>query len=146
MYQFSLSSIHEWIRDLIFGRTIPKKYRYTTVHVQKVLVPAAPKKVRPSIKILNGERIIVLPFEDPARLIDFINGHKNMVYQYMLKRFEIATHNKKNSVVLFQFGNSKKMAQVLPAGYTLQLTRMLQHFVQIEDYESASRCRDLIGK
>jgi hypothetical protein len=146
VYQFSFSSIREWIRDLIFGRAIPKKYRYMTVEVSKSPLPIVQEKAKPAIKLLNGERIIGLPFEDPAQLTEFIESHKNMVYRYMLKRFELAIQNKKKNVVLFQFGNSKKIARVLPEGYRLQLTKMLQHFVQIEDYESASRCRDLIGK
>lgn len=146
MYQISFSSIREWIHDLIFGRTIPKPIKYMTVDIQKLSTPfpVPPPKLQASIRRLNGERIVVLPFEDPAKLTDFVNSHKNMVYCYMLRRFEIALQNKRKSVVLFQLGNSTKVAELKPDNYRLQLSKMLTFFVGIEDYESAGRCRDLI--
>lgn len=147
MYQISLSSIREWVRDLIFGRAIPKRYRYMTVEFDKSKTPLLPppaEKVIPSIKYLNGERIVTLPFDDPMKLPLFINDHKEMVYRYVLKRFLMSMKNNKKTVVLFQFGNSKKVAQIKEESYKLQLTRMLEFFVEIEDYESATQCRDLL--
>jgi hypothetical protein len=142
MITFAL--IRQWVRELIFGRSIPAKNRYMTVDINKVPIIRPVERAKPAIKYLNGDHIIVLPFDDPLDLSSFIEQHKDMVYRYMLKRFEHALHRKKTSVILFQFGNTKKIARVKSTGYNLQLTKMLEFFVGIEDYESATLCRDLI--
>jgi hypothetical protein len=143
----SLVSIQQWIKDLVFGRKIPSRYKYITVDFKKTPVEEMPRVVEKSkttTKIVNGERIVVLPFEDPDKLTQFVDIHKTTIYKYMLSRFESAIRHKRKSTFLFQFGNTKKYAQVYPDKYESQLNKMLDFFVGIEDYESATKCRDLI--
>ncbi len=140
----SFSKIREWVHDLIYGRTIPKRFRYMTVDIQKTKTPVSTPKAKPSIRLIRGERIIILPFDDPKMLAPFAEANQDMVYRYMLTRFQSAFKYKKSTVVLFQFGNTKKIAQITSDKFETQLTKMLEFFVKIEDYESATQCRDLI--
>lgn len=140
------SQLKEWIHDLLHGRKIPKRYKYMTVDIQKSAkpLPVVPPKVKPSIRMIQGERIVVLPFDNPDLLAPFAEEHQDMVYRYMLTRFRQAFEYKKPSVMLFQFGSSTKIAQITADKYKSQLGKMLDFFVKIEDYEAAGQCRDLI--
>ncbi len=140
----TFSQIREWVHDLIYGRKIPKRFKYMTVDITKTQKPIVSPKAKPSIRIIRGERIVVLPFDDPAMLVPFAEANKQMVYVYMLFRFVTALKKKKSSVILFQFGNTKKIAQITPDKFEAQLTKMLNFFVKTEDYESATQCRDLL--
>lgn len=143
----TLSSLREWVHDLIYGRKIPKRFKYMTVDITKTITPISPPiplKVQPSIRMFNGERIIVLPFNDPAKLLEFVETNRDMVYRYILSRFQQATKNNKTSIMLFQFGSSKKFAQITSDKRETQLSKMLEFFVSKEDYDSAIQCRDLI--
>lgn len=49
-----------------------------------------------------------------------------------------------DGVRIFKFNNPNKVAEINRDKYESQLNAMMKWFVEVEDYESASECRDLI--
>lgn len=149
MVQF-LSNIKQLVHDLIFGRVPPEKVNVMTVDISRAFeklpepVVTIPQKATPAIKTFQGERIVVLPFDDPKRFPEFTEVHKKIVFQYVLKRIVHAVRKNKKYVSLFQFGNSQHIMRLPETNFEGQLNTMLKYFVEIEDYETATVCRDAI--
>jgi hypothetical protein len=131
------------IHDLIFGRAVPVTPKATTVDIQRTKV-SVPKRASATTRMLGGHHIIVLPFDNPQLMPSFTENNKHLVYHYVLKKMKRAIRNKMETLPLFQFGNTDKVAQLTKPGYEHHLKLMMEYFVKIEDYESATVCRDLI--
>ena len=131
------------IRDLIYGRPAPPATPIPTV-VKPTPVVSTPPRAVAGTRMIAGHRVIVLPFDDPHMMPSFTENNKHLVYYYVLKKMKRAVRNKLDTLPLFQFGNSDKVAQLTRPGYEHHLKLMMEYFVKIEDYESATICRDLI--
>ena len=93
---------------------------------------------------LPQEELIVLPSDNPFALKQFTELHTDLVFKYILKRVRKAVKNDMPSVNLFQFGNTRRLAQLARTDYEDQLNKLMSYFVDKEDYELAARCRDTL--
>ena len=143
------------LSDLIYGRPqIIKKQtnpRINIVDINTVKSTVSKSNIIEYENVVNhllqnsdGKSSIILPFEDPITLASFGETYKTHVFNYILRRLSIAINNKLDSIDIFEFGNTKTTAQINSANYETQLNTILKYFLKIEDYESASTCRDLI--
>ena len=147
------------LSDLVYGRKAPeRKVKRRTLpkildRKQPVLENKREKKLSVSIyenvvnfliQKSNGDKVVVLPFEDPTILTLFSDRYKNHVFKYILRRLNRAIHGNYDYVDIFEFGNTKTIAQINSKNYETQLNVILKYFLKIEDYETASACRDLI--
>jgi hypothetical protein len=100
----------------------------------------------PKLNQTNGlhDDLIVLPNDNPFALKQFTELHTTLVFKYILKRVRKAVKNDMSSVNLFQFGDTRKLAQISRTEYESQLNILMNYFVNIEDYELAARCRDTL--
>jgi hypothetical protein len=136
-----LIEIKNAFKDLIFGREIEVE---PTI-VQESLPNESQIITKKSFLAQTGETFIVLPFENPDRLIDFADQHPDLMFKYIMKRVSKAVRKNLPSITLFQFGNSQKnLAIIFEDKYKFQLDKMMDWFIKTEDYESASACRDII--
>jgi excinuclease UvrABC helicase subunit UvrB len=72
--------------------------------------------------------------------------HGDLVYKYILKRIRKAVREDMSYVTLFQFGPSRKLAQLSRHEYETQLNTLMTYFVKKENYELAARCRDTLAR
>lgn len=148
------------LNDLVFGRPIPKKENRTVItidihkHQNNTPVISQDEVLETAARAFQvqfeGENLptvgkpLVLPFEDPTTLATFTERHRELVYKYLLKRLTLAIKNNLSAIPIFQLGQSKNLVQITKNNYQTQLDAMMNWFVNQEDYETASHCRDLI--
>lgn len=141
-----MSNLWMYFKEILFGKSEAPQPKVLTVDVMKIKASIPKQRARPYTRILNGHKIIVLPFEETTELNQFVEENKKMVYDYVLRKLVKAVKNGTKDLPLFQLGNTDKFAQVSKNSFPEHLERMQNFFVKTEDYESAQVCQDLIKK
>lgn len=158
MKQF-IQTLCDDIRNLVYGRPhsiklverkSPKKIIIVDISRQKSTSPipiSREEQLRIMLRSVQSQsknNIIVLPFDDPTLLAEFTNKNRSLIFTYILGRLTHAINQDWSAVTLFQFANSKKLAEIKRTFYKDQLDVLMDWFVNVEDYESATECRELL--
>jgi hypothetical protein len=160
MNQNLFSQLKQSLRELVSGRQTQEPVTRTvvvkvekTVHQEqsnlqspKSLSSEPEPQSAPSSEQPQNEELIVLPSDNPFALKQFTELHTDLVFKYLLKRIRMAVREDMPSVNLFQFGNTRKLAQIARPEYETQLNSLMDYFVKKEDYELAARCRDTLTR
>lgn len=160
MNQNLFSQLKQSLRELVSGRQTPEPVtRTVVVKVEKTVhqepsnlqsLKSLPNEPEPQSPLPNeqpqNEELIVLPSDNPFALKQFTELHTDLVFKYLLKRIRKAVREDMPSVNLFQFGNTRKLAQIARPEYETQLNSLMEYFVKKEDYELAARCRDTLTR
>lgn len=164
MNQF-FKNIRLAISELIHGRKLPdpppkvitvniqkqqiQKNRSVPVRIEKdpvVSINETTELAKSAVLKQSDDTPVVLPFTDPQLLKHLTVTHRDVVFTYLLKRLRTAIGNNSPSVILFQLGTSPHAVQIARSKYESQLVKMMNWFVETENYESAGACRDLISQ
>lgn len=163
MHRF-FKNIQLAVSELIHGRKLPDPPpKVITVNIQKHVsknrsVPIRIEKdpvvslnettelAKTAVLKQADDTPVVLPFTDPQLLKHLTVTHRDVVFTYLLKRLRAAIVNNSPSVILFQLGASQHAVQIARSKYESQLIKMMNWFVETENYESAGACRDLISQ
>jgi hypothetical protein len=163
MNQNLFSQLKQSLQELVSGRQTPSPVTRTVVVKVEKTVHQEPSSLQnpPSPQSLSSEpepkspqvseqpqneELIVLPSDNPFALKQFTELHTDLVFKYLLKRIRMAVREDMPSVNLFQFGNTRKLAQIARPEYETQLNSLMDYFVKKEDYELAARCRDTLTR
>jgi hypothetical protein len=153
MSQNIFSQLKQSLQDLLIGRQTPSPTIRTvvvkvekTINQQQSLQDEPDQAKQPVSEQLQNEELIVLPNDNPFVLKQFTELHTDLVFKYILKRIRKAVREDMSFVNLFQFGNTRRLAQIARPEYESQLNSLMEYFVKKEDYELAARCRDTLTR
>lgn len=89
--------------------------------------------------------MIKLPNKSIFQFEKFMQADPGTFYKFTLKKIGKAIdENKKNVVLLILEAN--RVASVKEEHFPTGLQNALDHFIEVEDYESATLCRDYLNK
>jgi protein-arginine kinase activator protein McsA len=89
--------------------------------------------------------MIKLPNKSISQFEKFISADPKTFYTFTLKKIGKAIDENKKDVILMIL-ESNKIASVKREHFPKGLEKALEYFVEVEDYESATLCRDYLNK
>ena len=157
MNQSLFNQLKQSLRELVRGRPAPTlPTRTVLVKVEKTVnqtEPSPPNQQNQAEEknllknpLPQNEDLIILPSDNPFVLKQFTELHADLMYKYILKRIRKAVKEDMSYITLFQFGDTRKLAQISRTEYETQLNTLMTYFVENENYELAARCRDTLTR
>lgn len=105
--------------------------------IKATVEPVKQNKIQ-FIKDEYGEMIPYLPYVN-------LNNYTDVFFKFVLRRLTTAINQQRPTANLFYYGPNK-LATIPKQKFEEQLTTLIDHYVALEDYESAGKCKVLIEK
>jgi hypothetical protein len=96
---------------------------------------------------LEFNNIPIIPKSVVASLRTFLQNNPTVLHKFLLKRISETLKREKNEqqeTKLFYLGDKKTLASLHREDYGHVLRESLKHFVSVEEYEFAEKCKEVL--
>ena len=90
--------------------------------------------------------MLILPDKSIAVWKSFWEENKLLIYKYVVKQIKVAVEEGKNRAYLFGFENDNTKVWIDRKGYAESLDKALNYFVELEEFELATKTQKVINK
>ncbi len=87
-----------------------------------------------------------LPLKALKSIDNIFEKDPSFKYQYLIKKIKGSLDNKQDRAVIFTFENSNIKKEIVKSRFKIVLTNAMNHFVSMEEYENAAKCRDILNR
>ena len=86
----------------------------------------------------------VIPKELFLAVKVFVDKNPEIIWKFMFRKLKKAIETEKEKVYLFRVEGIPYVALIKQEDYINSLTSIMEHFVKVEEYETAKECQNLI--